>query len=479
MVAAMFTIHGPSNSLRRCDGVSRRSFLRAGGATWLGGRLGLADLLRAEAASGRGSSNKAVIFVHLDGGPPQMDLIDPKPNAPAEIRGEFGEIPTAIPGLHVTELMPRVAQLAEKFVFIRSLVGSAGKHDAFQAQSGFGDRELASIGGWPAMGCVVSRLLGSPGDAAPAFVDIMQGRGKVRNSARPGFLGAVHQAFRPDISHLFQRELEAGMANELARLGAKGKGASLALPADVTLGRMEDRAGLLRNLDSIRREIEHASDQIAAQDRFSQQAVDILTSGRLAEAMDLEKENPKVLARYTPAMRLESLAQTTAEGPQAAKKLLLARRLIEAGVRVVSVSISDFDTHRSNFPRMRQLGPIIDHALAALVEDLEERGMIDDVSVVAWGEFGRTPKVNSSGGRDHWPKVGMALMAGGGMKTGQVIGATDRFAAEATERPVTYPEVIATLYHNLGVDPAAAQVTDPTGRPQYLTAGARPIRELV
>lgn len=469
----------PPGRHRRCDGVSRRSVLRAGALGLGAGSLGLADLLRAEAASGRGRSHKAVIFVHLDGGPPQMDLIDPKPGAPAEIRGEFGSIPTAIPGLHVSELMPRVGALAERFVFIRSLVGSAGKHDAFQAQSGFGDRDLASIGGWPAMGCAVSRLLGSPGDPAPAFVDIMQGRGKVRNSARPGFLGPVNQAFRPDISHLFHRELEAGMKGELARLGARGQGTSLGLPGDISLGRLEDRAGLLRNLDTIRRDLEAGSDQVAALDRFSRQAVDILTSGRLAEALDLDREDPRVLARYTPTLRSEGLEQFTSEGPQAARKLLLARRLVEAGVRVVSVSISDFDTHSANFPRMRQLGPILDHALAALVEDLEERGLIQDVCVVAWGEFGRTPKVNASGGRDHWPKVGMALLAGGGLRTGQVIGATDAHAAEATERPVTYPEVIATLYHTLGIDPAKAQLTDPTGRPQYLTAGASPIRELV
>jgi uncharacterized protein (DUF1501 family) len=475
----MFTISGDGPGRRRCDGVSRRGFLRVGAALGAGGGFGLADLLRAESAGDGGSSNKAVIFVHLDGGPPQMDLIDPKPDAPAEIRGEFGSIPTKIPGLHLTELMPRVAAAADRFVFLRSLVGSAGKHDAFQAQSGFGDRDLASIGGWPAMGCVVSRLAGSPGDPAPAFVDIMQGRGKVRNSARPGFLGPAQQAFRPDISHLFHRELEPGMKGELARLGARGQGASLGLPADISLGRLEDRASLLRNLDTIRRDLESGSDQIAALDQFNRQAVEILTSGRLAEAMDLDREDPRVLASYTPAIRASTLAQSTSEGPQAARKLLLARRLVEAGVRVVSVSISDFDTHSANFPRMRQLGPILDHALAALVEDLGGRGMLDDVSVVAWGEFGRTPKVNSVGGRDHWPKVGMALMAGGGMRTGQVIGATDSHAAEATERPVTYPEVIATLYHNLGIDPATAQVIDPTGRPQYLTGGAGPIRELI
>jgi len=469
----MLTILG-GNTRTCADTRSRRSFLKAG-VLGLGG-LTLPDLLRAEA--GR-SSHKAVINIHLDGGPPQMDLIDPKPDAPAEIRGEFDSLATTIPGLHLTELMPKVASIADRFIFLRSLVGSAGQHNAFQAQSGFSSRELTSIGGRPAMGCVVNKLLGSPSDPAPAFVDIMQGRGRVRNSARPGFLGAVYQPFRPDISHLFQRELEAGMKGELARLGARGQGTQLDLSEGLTLGRIEERASLLENFDTVRRQIDRGSEQIAAADQFTQQAMNILTSGRLAEAMDLEKEDPKILARYTPPMREKDLAMYTAEGPLAARKLLMARRLVEAGVRVVSVSISDFDTHSSNFPRMRQLGPIVDHALWALITDLEDRGMLDDVSIVAWGEFGRTPKVNSKGGRDHWPKVSPAILAGGGMKTGQVIGATDRIAAEATERPVHYQDVMATLYHNLGIDPKTSQVIDPTGRPQYLVDTGQVIREVV
>lgn len=449
------------------------------GALGVGGLFSLGDLLRAEAASGVGSSCKAVINVHLDGGPPQMDLIDPKPEAPAEVRGEFGSLPSRVPGLHLTELMPKVASLADQFVFIRSLVGSAGRHDAFQAQSGFASQDLASIGGRPAMGCVVSRLLGDASDPAPAFVDLMQGRGKVRDSARPGFLGPSNQPFRPDISHLFHRELESGMKGELARLGKRSRGASLGLADGLTLERLEDRAGLLEDLDSIRRALDESSDQVAAQDAFNQQALNILASGRLAEAMDLDREDPATLALYTPKLRVNELAQYTSEGPDAAKKLLLARRLVEAGVRVVSVSLSDFDTHSSNFPRMRQLGPITDHALWALVTDLGNRGMLDDVSVVAWGEFGRTPKVNSKGGRDHWPRVGMAMLAGGGMRTGQVIGATDRMAAEATERPVTYQDVFATLYQRLGIDPATSQVTDSSGRPQYLVGEGQVIREVI
>lgn len=467
----MLTITGPR--FRHCDGRSRRSFVKAG-ALGLGG-LTLPDLLKAEAGS---SSQKAIIHIHLDGGPPQMDMIDPKPDAPVEIRGEFSSIPTKLPGYHVTELMPKTAQIADKLIFLRSLVGSAGRHDAFQCQSGYSVNDLAGIGGRPAMGCIVNELLGSPNDPAPAFVDIMQGRGQLRRSARPGFLGPAHKPFQPDISHLFHRELEAGMKGELARLQREAPPTNLTLTDGVTLGRLDDRLGLLSGLDALRSEVD-GSGSMDANDEFTRQAVQILTSGRMADALDLEKEDPKVLAKFTPPWTQNPDQFYTGEGPAAARKLLLARRLVEAGVRVVSVSISDWDTHSLNFSRMRDLVPIFDFALHALITDLEERGMLDDVTVLAWGEFGRTPKINSKAGRDHWGAVAMGMMAGGGMQTGQVIGATDRYAAEPVERPVHYQDVIATLYHNLGINPRATTVLDPTGRPQYLTDIGQPIRELI
>jgi uncharacterized protein (DUF1501 family) len=461
--------------VRHCDGQSRRSFLRAG-ALGFGG-LTFADLLRAENTAGVGSSNKAIINIHLDGGPPQMDMIDPKPDAPSEIRGEFSSIPTTLPGVHFTELMPKLASIAHKIIPIRSLVGSAGRHDGYQCQSGFDIKELAQTGDRPAMGCSLSKLLRSAGDETPTFVDIMQGRPQVRNSARPGFLGPSHAPFRPDISHMFHRELEAGMKGELQRLGADHN-AKLTLTEGLSVGRLDDRIGLLQSLDATRRSIDE-SGSMAAMDDFTRQAYGILTSGRLAAAMDLENENPKILARYTPNVPEPDPAFFSNEGPTAARKLLLARRLIEAGVRCVSVSISDFDTHKHNFARMRTLGPIVDHAIHALITDLEDRGMLDDVSIVAWGEFGRSPKVNSNGGRDHWPRVSMGLLAGGGMRAGQVIGSTDKHAAEATSRPVHYQDVIATLYHNLGIDPRAVTIEDNTGRPQYLVTNGKVISEVV
>lgn len=463
-----------TGKFRHCDGLSRRSFLKAG-ALGIGG-LSFADLLRAESTVGVGSSNKAIINVHLDGGPPQMDMIDPKPDAPIEFRGEFKPIRTAIPGLHLTELMPRMAKAAGKFAFLRSLQGSAGRHDAFQCQSGYSFKELESIGGRPAMGCVLSKLLATPKDVAPTFVDIMQGRGLVRNSTRPGFLGPAYKPFRPDISHMFHRELEPGMQGELSRLGP-GHTINLGLIEGLTAGRMGDRVALLKNMDRIRRDID-ASGQMAALDEFTQQAVNILTSGKFAEAMDLAKEDPKMLDRYTPRVPDPDPKNFTMEGAMAGRKLLLARRLVEAGVRCVSVSISDFDTHTNNFDRMRTIGPLVDHALTTLVEDLEERGMLDDVSIVAWGEFGRTPKINGTNGRDHWPKVFSVALAGGGIKRGIVHGASDATASEPDENPLTVEDFSTTIYHQLGIV-ADKELMAPGGRPIEIVDGGNVVKELL
>lgn len=467
-----FTIQG--SVTRHCDGIQRRSFLKAGALGW--GGLTLADLLRGEAAAGIRSSTKAIINIHLDGGPPQMDLIDPKPAAPAEIRGEFGSIRTKIPGFHVTELLPRLAARADKYVFLRSLVGADGKHDAFQCQSGFTEKDLAAVGGRPAMGCVLNKLLGKAGDTAPGFVDLMQGRPFVRNSARPGFIGATHAAYRPDISAMFPLALSVGMKAELEKQ-SYGRSESLALSEGLTASRLEDRISLRQTLDTLRRGLD-ASGNMEAHDKFTQLSLGILTSGKFANALDLATEDPRVVERYTPRIVAPDLGETM-ESPKAALKFLLARRLIEAGVRCVSLSLGDFDTHEANFPRMRYLGPLLDHALDTLVTDLHERGMLDDVLIVVWGEFGRSPRISSKGGREHWPQVAMGIMAGGGLRTGQVIGSTDRHAAEVTSRPVHYQDVFATMYRHLGIDAQSTSILDTTGRPHNLLDVGRPIEELV
>lgn len=467
-------LHFLGRPYRQCDGITRRRFLTAGA---LGvGQLSLATLLRAEAEQGIRGSHKAIINIHLDGGPPQMDTIDLKPNAPVELRGEFKPIATRVPGFQVCELLPRIAEIADQLVFIRSLVGAQGNHDAFQCMSGFSAKDLASVGGRPALGCVVSKLLGQPDDVSPTFVDMMQGRPLVRNSARPGFLGPAYAPFRPDISQMFPRPLEPGMVKELAALGSNHS-ASLTLNRSLDTNRLDDRRKLLQSLDSMKRDVD-AAGMMEAMDAFHQKAASILTSGRLADALDLNQISPNELARYT--ADVPSVPRfTTADDHRAMRKLLLARRLIEAGVRCVSVTLSDFDTHSKNFQRMRHLLPILDVGLHALVTDLRQRGMLDDVLIVAWGEFGRTPKINGNGGRDHWPGVGPAILAGGNLQAGAVIGATDRIAATAISRPVPYQDVLATMYHHLGINPRHVTITDPTGRPQYLLDHGRPINELL
>ncbi len=460
--------------MRQQKACSRRRFIHIGSLGFAG--LSLPALLRAESRQ-TAPLRKSVINIHLDGGPPQMDMIDPKPDAPMEIRGEFTPIATSLPGVELSELMPRLAAGAEALTFIRTLVGSAGRHDAFQCQSGFSQQDLQSLGGRPAMGCILSKLYGRPDDPAPTFVDLMQGRPLVRNSARPGYLGPAFGPFRPDISQMFQRELEAGMKSELARQGANHT-LALTLDESLTFERMKDRRLLMARFDRIRHDVD-ASGMMDAMDRFQQQAVGILTSGKLAQALDLSQENPRVLSRYLAPHSGAGIQSTTSEGRNAPQKFLLARRLIEAGARMVSVSISDFDTHRNNFARLRHLVPIVDHGLATLIADLEERGMIDDVTIVAWGEFGRTPRVNGRGGRDHWPRVGPCLLAGGGLQHGQVIGTTDRVAGMVTRRPVHYKDVFATLYHALGIDPQAITLPDPQGRPQYLLDEGAPLTELL
>lgn len=465
---------------RHCDGILRREFLTIG--TFAGTALSLPALLRAEdqhASSQRKSSERAksLIMVHLDGGAPQYETIDPKISAPSEIRGPFAPISTAVPGIQICELMPKVAAAADKFAFIRSLTGSVGRHDAFQCQSGFAESDLKSMGGRPALGCTMSRLKSQSTDQVPTFVDMMQGRPLVRNSARAGFLGPAYQPFRPDMSAMFERELESGMKGELKRLGGDHT-VSLTLNEALSTNRMDRRLSLLDDLDKIRRAIDQQG-MMQAMDQFQQQAVSILTSGKLAEAVDLSQEDPRIVERYTLPENRPGSQSVTSESSHSVKKFLMARRLIEAGVRVVSLSISDFDTHSSNFPRMQNLLPIVDHGLTTLVADLEERGILEDVTILAWGEFGRTPRVNKNGGRDHWPKVGPAILAGGGLKTGQVIGATDRLGGEVADRPVTYKDMFATVYHQLGINPHQITINDLQGRPQYLLDEGEAICELL
>jgi hypothetical protein len=410
-----------------CDGVSRRSFLKLGAMTI--GSLTLADLLRAEAAAGVGSSSKAIINVHLSGGPSHQDMWDLKPAAPAEFRGEFNPIATNDPGMEICEHFPKLATMAEKFAIIRSLVGSAGEHSNHQTHTAYHTRDLRNAGGRPALGSVVAKLLGEGQGGAPAFISY--------NGGEPGYLGPVYKPYEP-------------------------MGGSLRLSRGLTAERLDNRTNLLTSLDKIRREVD-TTGQMAALDSFTRRAVDVVTSGKVADALDRSKIDKRDEERYG----------------RDALPFLTARRLVEAGVRVVTFSWGGWDTHGGNFTTLKRQLPKMDQGLASLLTDLADRGLDKDVTVIVWGEFGRTPRVNSGAGRDHWPQVMAALVAGGGMKLGQVIGSTTKNAENAKDRPVQVQEVFATLYRNLGIDVRSVQLFDTAGRPQYLVEKRDAIQELV
>jgi hypothetical protein len=288
--------------------------------------------------------------------------------------------------------------------------------------------------------------------AVPPFVGLAEPTKEIRwsDSGKPGFLGPAYAPFKPD------RE---GGQNMVLR--------------DLSLDHLQDRRRLLTSFDRLRSELD--SGRMQALDKFTSAAFDVLTSSRLADALDLSKEDPRVREKYGDGKPYNYQYDGA---PTVNEHLLLARRLVEAGVRVVTLSYGRWDSHSKNFDLVRDHGSKLDQCLPALIEDLAERGMLDDVTVIVWGEFGRTPRINQNAGRDHWPNVSCALLAGGGMRTGQVIGSTNRLGEEAKDRPVHFQEIFATLYHNLGINVQTARLIDPAGRPQYLV-DKMPIGELV
>ncbi|HAD58673.1 MAG TPA: DUF1501 domain-containing protein [Planctomycetaceae bacterium] len=449
----MLTISG--RKTRCCDGLSRRGFLSIGGLTaGAFGAVTLADLMRAEAAAPEKKSDKAIINIFLGGGPPHQDMWEIKTEAPAEIRGEFAPIPTAVPGIQIGECFPKIASMMDRMAVIRSVVGCSGGHDAFQCFSGWNRSSLSSIGGRPSIGSVLSKVQGPTHPSVPSTVALAAKTSHTPWSepGAPGFLGASHQAFRPN---------GGGMEN----LTLNG----------VTLERLNDREQLLTSLDGLKRNAD-ATGMMDGMDAFSQAAFGVLTSSKLADALDVTKESEEVRARYGDGKPYKYQYDGA---PTCNDHLLLARRLVEAGVRSVTLSFGRWDSHGANFDLVRDHGGKLDQAVSALVQDLDERGMLDDVTVLVWGEFGRTPRINKNAGRDHWPQVSCCLLAGGGMKTGQAIGSTNRLGERAVERPVDMQEIVGTAYYNLGLDPMTTTIMDPTGRPQYLVDRREPIKELV
>lgn len=455
----------PGSTQRRfCDGRSRRNFLRIGSLGF--GGLAMSDLLRAEANPNLRQGS--VIMVYLPGGPTQHETFDPKPDASSEIRGSYGSIPTAIPGTHFCELLPNLAKMHDKFSVIRTLTGMANRHESFQCYTGRpGGRpeDNEPAGGWPGFGSVVSQVLGPRTGGVAPYVDAApkMSYGPYNNAGThigsnkvswPGFTGSQHVPFA---------------------IQGRGK-------ADLTLngigpGRLGDRRQLLGSLDDLQRSV--ADD--AELDSYQKQAFGILTSNRLADAMDLSLEPESIRERYGEALPTDPSFGGAPKDPQ---QLLMARRLVEAGVRCVTVAFGAWDWHANREGPIAQLSkkylPVFDNAMSVFLDDLDQRGLLETTTVIVMGEFGRTPRINAKGGRDHWPNTQSVLIAGGGVQGGRVIGETDSHGGEPIDRPVHIQEVFATLYRNCGIDPNKTTINDLSGRPNYLVeAGRQPIAELL
>jgi len=469
----MLTIPGPRS--RYCDGISRRSWLQIGGLAM--GGLGLPEILRAEAQNQTGRRIKGIIMVLLPGGPTHLDMYDLKPEAPVEIRGEFRPIQTSVPGIEICELLPRLAGMADKLTLIRSLMGFQNDHNTHWCTTGWESHPAMEAsplvpgfppGNWPSVGAVLSKQFGPRVRGIPPCIDLTSIAPDSRFILRtppgqPGYLGAAHAGFEVD-------------AVDRRNIMLNG----------VSLGRLADRRALLSGFDQFRRKADQdgLADGI---DEFHEQAFEVLTSPRLANALDLSLEDRSLRRRYG----LDLEYPNERQGKTHLDQFLLARRVIEAGARCVTLAFSrwpfgrmsqndyNWDWHKDIFGEARGALPLFDLGLSTLIQDLDERGLLEDIAVVAWGEFGRTPKINQNAGRDHWPHVAGALVAGGGMRHAQVLGSTTRWGEEPRTRPVHFRDVFATLYQRLGIDVATTQFNDLAGRPQYLVGDHRPLPEMV
>jgi len=423
----MLTLWGSRQ--RFCDGMSRRGFLRIGA---FGAGLSLAQMLRARASqSGAARAGKSAIMIYLPGGPSHIDTYDLKPEAPREFRGEFKPIATNVPGVQICEYFPLQARMWDKLAVIRSVI-SVEEHSDCLVSTGYSEARNRTAH-HPSFGAVVSKLRGTDREGVPPFVSL---RG-LTFGQEPGFLGVAHRAFT-----------------------SSGQGLqNLKLAAGVDQTRVEDRRTLLASFDGVRREID-ASGTMKGLDVFASRAFDMVASGTVRKALDLAREEPRARDRY-----------------RGVEQFLTARRLIEAGVGCVTLAVGGWDTHGDNFRTLKRQLPDVDRGLSNLIQDLHDRGLENDVVTVMWGEFGRTPKINGGAGRDHWAPVMSALVAGGGLKMGQAIGATTARGEIPRDRPYTVPQVLSTLYRAIGIDPSMT-FADGSGRPMYVLDDRQPVVEL-
>jgi uncharacterized protein (DUF1501 family) len=425
-------------------GVSRRHFLKVGALGFSG--LTLAETLRLRAAAAGARKETAVILFWLSGGPSHIDMYDPKPDAPREFRGEFASIATNVPGLVLSEHLPLQARLMDKLAVARSVAHTVAGHGngAHWMMTGYLPSQDTADNLNPSCGSVAARMRGAGAPGIPAYV-CLPDRTSCSGSA---YLGVAYNPFTPG----------ADPNDENFRVR------NLDLAPRVDLGRLRDRRSLLTDLDTLRRDVD-LQGVAEGYDRFYGDAMQIITGEACRAAFDLQKEDPRLRDRYG--------RDTWGQGA------LLARRLVEAGVTFVTLGLDGWDTHANNFAALKDdLLPRYDRALAALVTDLDDRGLSEQVLVVAMGEFGRTPRINEGAGRDHWPGVLSVLFAGGGLKTGQVVGASDTRAEAPKLRPLGPQDVLATVYHVLGIDPTHV-FHDTSRRPMPILNGGHAIEELV
>jgi uncharacterized protein (DUF1501 family) len=454
---------GPAT--RNCAGLTRRAALKAGllGATG----LGLADFLRAKASQpSAGSGEKSVILIWLDGGPSQLETFDPKPDAPAEFRGPFGVWKTAIPGVNVSALMPEVAKRINKVALVRSLYHDNGDHFAaahWMTTGRFGSSAVNLPQKYPSVGSYVARVKGTNKPGLPAYVGLPSAE---TIYLFPGYMGAAYlggqyNPFDVDRDHKYLG------ATDPTRIRSPKWLSNLAGTPEA-VANTAGKTSLLRQFDTLRRDIDQ-SGMMSTMDKFQQQALELVLGSEARVAFDIDREDPKSADRY-------------GQSPWG-RYTLMARRLVEAGVTFVTVDMPHWDDHSSIEKAHGAKVPVVDKAVSALIDDLDERGLLDRVMVIVMGEFGRTPRINTGQpgiavpGRDHWGNAISALVAGGGTPGGVVVGKTNAKAEHPVERALKPGALLATIYHQLGID-ATLTFKDPTGRPHPILDDPTPIKEL-
>ena len=440
-------------SFKRCDGVARRDIIRVGGLSALG--MGLGDFFRIQQAMASettlAAKAKSCILVWLDGGPSHLETFDPKPNAPAEVRGPLGTVATKVPGVHLAECFERTANIVDKLAIVRSMTSPLGEHNFGTHYLMTGYKPSPALE-YPTLGATLAEVRGGQGVlpphiAVPQFTGNVSGNGYLSTSSRPFSVGG-----NPDSGRFKVRDLDFYQGLDLSRL--------------------DRRRQIVNAFDEFSRSKDAAAHDVA--DSNLERAYKLLASKDAKRAFDLSEEPAEVRNRYG-----------RGGGNGIGQSCLLARRLVERGVPFVTVNSSGWDTHQ-NIAELKERYPgdgnahlpSLDRALSGLIQDLSDRNMLDETLVIVMGEFGRTPRMNSNGGRDHWPNVFSVALAGGGVQGGQVIGRSDNLGEYPDENPVTPSDLAATIYTLLGIDPAHELHTS-DGRPVRVAPdGAKIVTEL-